>query len=366
MKPYPTYLIATWGLVLSSTIFLSKYYSTELFLLASIGSGFALSYSLWHLYQKKYSLPSVYTLTVFIFSCALFSYQHQLNKQQYLTEVLSQDISIKGEITDIEHYEHLKNSYRIRLLLQSLKTPNTNAWTSCSTAIWIYTKKIGDFSIGDWITLNNTHITFPKDSDFALYCLKEGISGSIFLPTTQSLKLDQRPARCFGRTLEHTRKKLFCSLRKKLSEHCFSLYSALFLGNRNYNKSDTEPLYTMFKNWGIAHVYARSGIHLVFFALALNTGLLFLPFHWTTNKIIILIISSIYYLLSWQSTAFNRAFYTLFLAYTCTVSRKQHVALRITLIIYCVTLILNPFQLFFLDFQLSFFLTLSLATLQLV
>ena len=68
-------------------------------------------------------------------------------------------------------------------------------------------------------------------------------------------------------------------------------------------------------------------------------------------------LSILYFILSWPSISFIRAFLIFLFTKYCNLHRHPTHFMHILLLTCCIVLLINPLQLFFLDFQLSFFLT---------
>ncbi len=87
----------------------------------------------------------------------------------------------------------------------------------------------------------------------------------------------------------------------------------------------------------------------------------FIRIPWIIVQILLFLLLGIYYLLSWPSVSFIRAC----IAWLCyqgfSLTGKSTRALHIISLTTLIVLLINPYQLFFLDFQLSFGLTCVLA-----
>ena len=89
----------------------------------------------------------------------------------------------------------------------------------------------------------------------------------------------------------------------------------------------------------------------------------YLPLSYNGKQGIIIFISILYALLSWSSISFMRSL-SLFLLYQlCRIVKESYNVLYLTVLLCGITLVVNPLQLFFLDFQLSYALTAALALL---
>jgi ComEC/Rec2-related protein len=142
-----------------------------------------------------------------------------------------------------------------------------------------------------------------------------------------------------------------------LSPLTHSLYLSIFCGKK-IKSPITTKMKRLFQYWGISHHLARSGLHLIILVSLLLFSLSFIAISGTKKQIFIATVLYFYYIMTFPSIAFMRAFY-MYLFYILCKQLKipgnpQHILLVTTLII----LACNPYHLFFLDFQLSFSITL--------
>ncbi len=227
-------------------------------------------------------------------------------------------------------------------------------------SIHLHTSQIMDAQVGDRIEVTNLICKPPKKNSFDTYMIKEKIAATIFTqaPTWQ---LIERPAFSPRRYIHNATLNLTAGLQKKLSRGAFSLFSSLFLGDTVTCKKQLERTKDQFRAWGIMHYLARSGLHLIIFIAVWQTLLCILPLPFLLKQLIMLLLSLIYFALSWSSISFMRALYTFILYKICILhKRPSHLVYLLSLVCFFV-LLDNPMQLFFLDFQLSFTLTFALA-----
>lgn len=149
----------------------------------------------------------------------------------------------------------------------------------------------------------------------------------------------------------------FHASKASLHELTQTLYLSIFCGKK-FKSETTTTIKKLFQYWGISHYLARSGLHLILLIGILLTLLSFVPYASLKKEAIILMLLSFYYITTYTSIAFVRAFYMYVLYTLCKqlyiASQSIHIFLITTLCI----LIINPHHLFFLDFQLSFGITL--------
>ena len=146
-----------------------------------------------------------------------------------------------------------------------------------------------------------------------------------------------------------------------MPKRSFAMFSSIFLGNRQINKKENNIVKNSFRLWGILHFLARSGLHLIIFLMLCELMLKFIPIHFHLKQGILVFLSLIYLLLSWPSLSFIRAFSIFLLYKLCPILNKKSDLATLVATVCLMMLIYNPIQLFFLDFQLSFGLTIALA-----
>jgi ComEC/Rec2-related protein len=280
---------------------------------------------------------SKYTLCFFIIGVISLTLQKQLYHET-ITQIYNTTL-----IATVLDKKFLYNSF--------YKQAYTLETEDCKK-IMLYTKN-KSIPLGAWIKIKNPNIHNPKpNSSFYLYNMKEGVSGTIFLKPLSRITILPRPREWRAAT----RAKFLKQLQKKIPPKTFSLFSSLFLGNKSGNK----PLKNnKFKYWGIMHHLARSGLHIALFIMILAALLSMIPL---PIKIPICAICCIIYtILSWPSTPFVRAILALLIIQTGKILYKQTNILYTLIIITIATLTITPAQLFFLDFQLSFAIAISLT-----
>lgn len=253
-------------------------------------------------------------------------------------------------------------SYRTRI--KTIEETNffKKFFSNKAISLYVYSKKIPTLKVADQVSIKNLSIKKPDYGDFKKYLLKEGVSGTAFVYKIET-ELVSRPHFSLWRCLNEKKQSLINSLQKKMSKPVTALFCSLFLGEQNQDKNFIEQEKLGFKVWGIVHHLARSGLHLAIFILCWFFLLSFLPIPFFIKHIVLIVLSTTYFLLSTPSISFVRAFH-LFLLFTLSALLKLPMgALHGLVLSALITLLYNPYQLFFLDFQLSFYLTFCLAWL---
>ena len=205
-------------------------------------------------------------------------------------------------------------------------------------------------------------MNYPTEKDFWLYLARQKVSGTAFICQSTTLEKIESPSSCM-KTLETIQEHLLKKLRKKMPRKTFAFFSSLFIGDKNRVKSIIDQQKDPFKIWGLSHQLARSGLHLLLFIIAWTFLISFLPLPFWIKTSILIIISSCYWLLTPMSISFLRAFAVFMFYKICNVCSFSIHPLHLLSLVCFFTLLYNPFHLFFLDFQLSFFLAFCLIWL---
>lgn len=205
------------------------------------------------------------------------------------------------------------------------------------------------------IELKNIFLKHPNSTSYQEYLIRENI-WAIAHQKWLSYTTIKKPS-LFMQQIDE-----LCSLPLRATNHTLSqlthsLYLSIFCGKKIKSQTTTK-MKELFQYWGISHHLARSGLHLVILISLLLFLLSFIPCSNFRKQWLVIIMLFIYYAMTYSSVAFMRAFY-MYIFYTLCKqlyipSNPTHILLITTLLI----LSLNPHHLFFLDFQLSFSITL--------
>ena len=295
------------------------------------------------------------------FPLGAYLFQRQLNTANSCYKIIgTKPVDIRGTVKNIEITKHLRTKRCITLQIHTFKKPKQPKWKKNNNTILIYTNTQGKIQVADTISVNTILFKQPSTPSYKSYLLKQGIVAAVFA-NRLNYSIDHHPTWSFARWQHHQQQQLLATLERKLSIPAFTFFSSLFLGNRTRVKSNIQQTTEQFKKWGISHFLARSGLHLAIFVLIWHAIFRVVALPFMAKQIIILFLSILYYLLSWPSASFIRAFSLFILYKLCTLDRKPFHFLHLLTLVCFSFLIINPIQLFFLDFQLSFALTFALA-----
>lgn len=243
----------------------------------------------------------------------------------------------------------------------TLKITEINDIKNQNLPIFLYTKKDPHLNYHDIITAENITVRYPTEKDFWLYLVRQGVIGTAFVPELVVTK--SASSSSFLKKIETTQNQLFKNLRKKMPRQTFAFFSSLFIGDKNRVKDTIDQQKDPFKFWGLSHQLARSGLHLLLFIFIWTLLISYLPIPYWIKTSILAMLSCCYWLLTPISISFLRAFAVFMFYKLCNILSLTINPLHILSIVCFFTLLLNPFHLFFLDFQLSFFLAFCLVWL---
>lgn len=266
-------------------------------------------------------------------------------------------ITITGTVTDYAYCEHIRYPHRLTIALLAIEKTEEKACVDCM--VYIYTNHRGvaqPYPLGTIVQLNDVKLRKPDD-EFARYLIKEGLIGSFFVEWHTIQASNLAPILSLQHWLTQKRATLFQDITAKLSKPHGALFGALFLGNKVHNKKEVDAIQTQFRFWGVAHIFARSGMHISMIIGILLYILFLIPVPYSVKIVLSTIIGIIYALLSWSTISFARSLAMFLWSNYCILARRYTSTLHILGVTTILVLLWHPLNLFFLDFQLSFALT---------
>lgn len=289
-----------------------------------------------------------------------YLHQHELRTYNDFYEFTRDvTVTIAGTIIDKSTLiSHHKKSTVITLAISSIT--NKNSHMLSNKVIMIYSEKEHNVTVGDTVTVHHVLCKKPTNESFQRYQIKEQIAATIF-NNTLNCTIDIHPTWSLRRWIWTQKKRLLNSLACKLSPNGFKFFSSLFLGNRACIKEELESTNEQFKTWGISHFLARSGLHLALFIFIWQAVFSVIPLPFIFKQFFIIILSFIYFILTWTSAPFTRSFALFALNKLCLFNKTTFHLLHYLTLVCFFFLLYCPLYLFFLDFQLSFALTFALA-----
>ena len=217
----------------------------------------------------------------------------------------------------------------------------------CYTTVWLKPHQK--------ICINNIILKHPKSDSYQEYLIRENI-WAVAHQKKLGYTTIEKPS-LFAQQIN-----ILCLLPLSATNHAFSeltktLYLSIFCGKKIKSVTTTK-MKKLFQYWGISHHLARSGLHLVILISLLSFLFSFVPCSSSKKQLLTLALLFIYYIATFSSVAFMRAFYMYIFYVACRQLYLPSNAVHILLVTALLVLTLNPHHLFFLDFQLSFGITL--------
>lgn len=248
-----------------------------------------------------------------------------------------------------EVFYSMQNRYPYKIVLDL--TPESAEFKGRYLFLFLRKKFV---SIGNRVLIRKAVIQKSFASDF-----KDGCLGVIFYrPKKTKLSIFYDEDLSLHHKVNIWKRALCQKILSKMSMLTQSLYGLIFLGYKQ--KEVSVSLRDPFQNWGISHQLARSGLHLTMVAYACFFICMILPISLFWRLFFALVASVIYYFFTYPSISFLRAEVMFVLGILAKIFCRQASQIHFLILTAMFVLLVNPYQLFALDFQLSFALVFSL------
>lgn len=302
------------------------------------------------LYLNAHNINKLVMLsfTIMVSFVALISINHQYQQYSSNQALLHHPVTVEGTITHITHANLIKEQSTIYIQTHKIKDKGHIITKPTTITVFCPTPTISHLQINQVVTIKHITLSQPKQhSEYERYLIKENIWAT---------------AHSKGEAIKATKDQPLSILQKtqiSLNEVYGTtslLFQPLFLGVKEKNKQNIQRQHQS-TYWGIAHHMARSGAH-----LAILFAFLTLVLHYSSRSYILKYFTCLIVLLGYASVtqlsvSFTRALLMFTLSLTCKMLNKPPSTLHILTLTTILTLLYNPMQLFFLDFQLSFGVT---------
>lgn len=216
-----------------------------------------------------------------------------------------------------------------------------------------------DCEVGDAIKIKNIIAQPTKSERQWFYFLRNNLLATVQTKTID-YELVNHPKYSCNRWITAKRNHVVEHLRKHLSPQAFSLATALFFGKQLGNYEHYQPIQQAFSAWGISHYLARSGLHVIFLLAFWRLLIALAPGSLIIKEIVALLVMIFYTLFSFASASFMRAGAMFCFQQVARIHAISHHGIYTALLTCACMLIYNPYDLFALDFQLSFILSFAL------
>lgn len=308
-------------------------------------------------------------ISITFFALGAFLFTIQTKQHENLCKKFNnKTLNLIAQVTDKKISSKINSSNWGEILeikVSEVCDTNRSDFKRVNFSLLCYLKNKIVVQVDDIIKIDCVKISIPQNqtlnenNTYQNYLIKEDLLSSIFLHGPVKVKILNSPKFSIRRFLWNIKNNIYEKLSKKMSTLTFNYFSLIFLGNTQHENID--KIRNTFSYWGISHYLARSGLHIILFILMWTILLRLIPISLTLKKLILILICLAYKLFSWASIPFTRAFYAFILTEIGKILNFETDFLHILSLICLLILLLNPMQLFFLDFQLTFALTFALA-----
>ncbi len=320
-------------------------------------------YTVWRI-QAQHAAWIIASAMCIAFSIGAWRYTTLNNNYMQATKLIhTTPCTITGIVIDKTPGTFGTKKTYLTLALTSLTTPDTTTtYNPHSLFIVLVVPHTCLFDVDDIIRCTYTHKTQATTDSFASHLKRHAIIAYLFIQP-HTLQLLDHPTHSCNRWLCSQRNTLIKTISHKVSPETYTLLSSLFFGRKDGDEKIYANTQHLFKLWGISHYLARSGLHVALFIMLLNALCMLLFLGHALKVIVMLCALAMYLFFSWPTLSFMRAVWMFALIHLYTFAYKRVKITHITLLVALATLLYNPFHLFFLDFQLTFFLTYLLGVL---
>lgn len=261
-----------------------------------------------------------------------------------------------ARVTSINYDESKNFKYSLKLSLESIKIGGW--WQPIHQQMITCCALEPKLAVGDKIVLQRIEIKPTTDEHFKQYLIKEKVCAYLFVPKLFFKKLSHAKsisdhANIFIASIKN---KIEVNISKKSNSISSNLFRSIFLGEKNAYDEDLDYS-NNFNQWGIAHVLARSGLHLAMLLILLRYIMNATFLSISLKRLVSLLFLFFFYATSNPATPFIRSFLMYLLNECCILLKVEANTLHIFCLTTIIMLMLNPILLFFIDFQLSFFIT---------
>lgn len=314
--------------------------------------------ALWALLLYCVSLNT--RIVYVIYACCattggLFLARYQSSWHHIAHKVIHEEIDLEGIITNRTPSLNSKHMFQYTIYVTKSSNPLLR-----NTYLALYLKSSKKlFSPGKIISLQKARFHLAPDH-FAAYLMKEGFSATVY-SSLENIK-EHPLADSWWAVLYTIRFRLLDWSESIFSQSTHALFSSLFLGYKWSEPIEkNRETFSHFKFWGISHYIARSGLHLAILIFLWQCMLSYIPLPWRTKQWILIMGSLLYLLSTWSSTSFMRALANFIISRLFAYGKESVHFIHTLSLTALLMLMSNPTLLFFLDFQLSFGMTLALA-----
>lgn len=310
-------------------------------------------------YKRKYYIKLVIKQIIFFFIGSILLIIQKQNYKKQVDLISNKNINIICTIINKETNNHSRIKEEITLETKKIILLSSKQKYTTKLKIKFYSYIRTKLNTGQLIIIKNIFIKNKNiKPDFKKYLIKENIIATIF-GNHFDYEIIKENKNSLRTKIANLKRNIYLKLKNKIGKKSFAYFSAIFLGKKKEEISYKDK--NEFNRWGISHYLARSGLHIAIFILIWQILFSFLPLNIKFKNILISLIVITYISLSWKTVSILRAFYVFIFFQISKLTDRRSNFIQILSLVCFILLVINPIQLFFLDFQLTFLLTFSLA-----
>ncbi len=332
------------GIFLSVTaIFNVRFYAVALIVTLCVFSAFLIRYIL--VKNKRHFIIAL----IFLVSTFIGAFLSYIPINDNFKSNLSGNFLVEGEIISVENIEYLENSVESKVLVKvksgELKGQNVLLYLTSSKELFCGYKISCNAKIEKHSILEN--------GKFNANFIRRGINYQSY--SCKNVVIDEN----IDNPLFKIKRCLFTTLKNSPAIN-YGFIFALLTGDTNYINFNTL---TNFRNTGVAHIFAVSGLHIGF--LFVFISFIFKPFNQRSFVVYLIkmLLLFLYVLFCGATPSCLRAFVIISVASLTRLIGFKNDRLTTVFLSAIIILLLNPYDLFGVGFWLSFTASLSLIFL---
>jgi ComEC/Rec2-related protein len=336
-----------------------------------------------------YAYNSTIGMVTFASSVILLSTIHRIHRSSIImilpiifASTMCGNFLIKYQIEKFEAFQKIaaNGPFDITLCVQNYKQPAQKRSTCCVTGIItnaqhsitqqkypefinatisFYCTKQQHVTVGDAITFHAVSCAHHNGTgDFTRYLLRQGIHATVH--TNALCTVIERNTQTWQLLPETLQESTLEQSNAKIAGYTATLFNSIFLGYKDATEKRYAAIRQQFRQWGIEHYLARSGLHMALLAWLWVFLISWIPLSFIIKTSLVIMFACIYALCTVPSISFMRTFLFFCCYKLLTLCDAPLYSMHTFALILFAIIIYNPMHLFFLDFQLSFILAGSL------
>lgn len=340
----------TYHLWMMTLAFIAGILSSCSYALAALCAAISLSC----IFRKK-DIAIAVALFFSCFFCGSTRYHQQRAAYFSHHDLLEKKVAITGNVKEIMPRLDDHEQICIALQLRSISTQKKEY--AVNKHIYIFVPHYSKIWLkpGQTIRIDSITLKHPDQGSYENYLMKEQIWAVAHLNCFSYTTC--KKASLFIQMIDEIMQLPIKLHAHKLSDMAHTLYLSIFCGKK-IKSNTTTIMKKLFSYWGISHHLARSGLHLIILIGLLLSCLSMVPCSASKKQWLIVLLLTGYFYTTFPSVAFVRAFIMYLLYTACKQLYLPIDPIHILLLTTLLVLLYNPLHIFFLDFQLSFSITL--------